>query len=59
MKLKNEDNIGITNEQIIKMAFRKILQDDFAEIKEGTDPTSSSGNRLDDKGASKRVANHG
>lgn len=33
MKL-NESNTGITEEQIIKIAFRKILQDDFAEIKE-------------------------
>lgn len=33
MKL-NESNTGITEEQIIKLAFRKILQDDFSEIKE-------------------------
>jgi len=33
MKL-NESNTGITEEQIIKLAFRKILQDDFTEIKE-------------------------
>lgn len=33
MKL-NESNTGISEEQILKMAFRKILQDDFTEIKE-------------------------
>lgn len=33
MKL-NESNTGISEEQILKMAFRKILQDDFTEIKD-------------------------
>lgn|SRR5690606_34342143 len=28
------NNTGISEEQILKMAFRKILQDDFIEIKE-------------------------
>lgn len=28
------NNTGISEEQILKMAFRKILQDDFTEIKE-------------------------